>query len=502
VTDLARRLLETARRRPAAPAVGDGGCRVDYATLAAAARRFAALLQARGLRAGDRVALVLPNRYEGVVACYGAWLAGMVVVPLNAQASRRELAAWLAHCEPGLVLVDGAPEALAALELAGLADTCLRLPDDPDASWPACHGDPCDADGAGPEALALILYTSGTTGAPKGVALTHANLWANVMAVVDDLSLREDDCVVSVLPFYYAYGASVLHTHLAGGARIVLGPGMVFPAVVVEALASEGATGFPGVPSTFALLLDSGALEGRDLPRLRYLAQAGGAMPVALARRLRARLPGVDLHVMYGQTEATARLTSVPPARLDDKAGSAGRPLRGVRIEVRDEAGRVLPAGAEGEVWASSPGVMQGYWRDPAATALVLRDGWLRTGDLGRLDDEGYLFLAGRRNDMIKTGAHRVHPLDVEEALMEHPGIAEAAVAGVDDATLGQVVKAWIVRRDPGLDALAVRAHCRARLATWKIPRHVEFLSALPRTASGKVRRASLGQPTNLETTP
>ena len=504
MTGLARRLLLTARRTPGAPAVGDGACRVDYATLAAAAGRFADLLRARGLRAGDRAALVLPNRYEAVVACYGCWLAGVVAVPLNAQASRRELAAWLSHCEPALVLLEADnTEATIAAGLAGLGDCCLALPQGRDADWPAVAtaGDTPDAH-ADPAALALILYTSGTTGAPKGVALTHANLHANVAAVVEDLGLGATDCTVSVLPFYYAYGASVLHTHLAAGACIVLEANLVFPRLVVDALEREAATGFSGVPSTFSLLLDSGALDRRRLPRLRYVTQAGGAMPVALVRRLLAVLPDVRVHVMYGQTEATARLASVPPDRLDDKPGSAGRPLRGVRLQVRDEAGRPLPPASEGEVWAAGPGIMQGYWRDPAATALVLRDGWLRTGDIGHVDADGYLFLAGRRSDMIKTGAHRVHPLDVEEALLEHPGISEVAVAGVDDGTLGQVVKAWVVARDPALDALSVRAHCRVRLAPWKIPREIEFLAALPRTASGKVRRASLAGTSRMETVP
>ena len=502
MTTLAGRLLATAARMPSAAAVSDGGCRADYATLAASAKRFAGLLQGHGVRAGDRVAVMLPNRYEAVVACYGCWLAGAVVVPLNAQASRRELSAWLAHCEPVVVLVEsGSAEAEAAVAAAASGACVLRLPQQRAPAWP----DSCDrleSGAAGAGDLAMILYTSGTSGAPKGVALAHANLLANVDAVVEDIGLAADDCTVSVLPFYYAYGASVLHTHLSVGAHVVLEANLVFPHLVVETLAREAATGFSGVPSTFALLVERGVLEGRALPQLRYLTQAGGAMTVALATRLRALLPGVRLHVMYGQTEATARLASVPPARLDDKPGSAGRAIRGVGLQVRDEDGEPVPAGVEGEVWATGPGIMRGYWRDPAATALVLRDGWLRTGDVGRIDDEGYLFLAGRRSDMIKTGAHRVHPLDVEEALLEHPGIEQVAVAGVADGLLGQVVKAWVVARSPGLDENAVRAHCRGRLAPWKIPRDVDFVSALPRTASGKVRRASLAGPVNLETAP
>ncbi|MEN1959367.1 AMP-binding protein [Luteimonas sp. MJ246] len=504
MTTLADRLLATSARRPSAAAIGDGECRADYAALAASALRFASLLRTRGVVPGDRVALVLPNRYEAVVACYGAWLAGAVVVPLNAQASRRELAAWLAHCEPAFVLaVSGDAEAEVALEATVAPGRRMLLGPRSDAAWPDEPAPAKAQAGAGAAGdLAMIMYTSGTTGAPKGVTLSHANVVANVDAVVADLGLVADDCTVSVLPFYYSYGASVLHTHLAAGAHVVLEPNLVFPHLVAATLAKEGATGFSGVPSTFALLLERRALEGCTLPRLRYLTQAGGAMTLALARRLRELLPRVRLHIMYGQTEATARLASVPPSRLDDKPGSAGRPIRDVHLQVRDEAGNAVPAGVEGEVWAAGPGIMRGYWRDPAASALVLRDGWLRTGDIGRMDAEGYLFLAGRRSDMIKTGAHRVHPLDVEEALLEHPGIAEVAVVGVPDEVLGQVVHAWVVRRDPDLCENAIRAHCRGRLAPYKIPRRVDFVSALPRTASGKVRRASLARPENMEATP
>ena len=237
-------------------------------------------------------------------------------------------------------------------------------------------------------------------------------------------------------------------------------------------------------------------LEQHDLSSQRYLTQAGGAMNTTLTRRLREALPHARLFVMYGQTEATARLAWLPPERLDDKPGSAGRAIDGVRIEVRDDAGQALPLGSVGEIWAQGANVMAGYWRDPAASAVVLRDGWLRTGDMGRMDEEGFLFLSGRRSDMIKTGAHRVHPLDVEEAIAELDGVSEVAVVGIDDATLGQAIKAVVVRSaQASLDADAVKAHCRARLAGYKIPKQVEFVTNLPKTASGKVRRALLIEP-------
>jgi acyl-CoA synthetase (AMP-forming)/AMP-acid ligase II len=206
---------------------------------------------------------------------------------------------------------------------------------------------------------------------------------------------------------------------------------------------------------------------------------------------VRAAFPQARLYVMYGQTEATARLTWLPPERLEHKTGSVGIPVAGVEVQVRREDGSAVPTDESGEVWVRGPNVMQGYWHNPQATAEVLREGWLKTGDIGRLDGDGFLWLVGRRSDMIKTGAHRVHPQDIEEAIAELPAVAEVAVVGVEDATLGQVVKACIVRAGE-LTADQVKAHCRTRLAPYKIPKHVEFLAALPKTASGKVRRVEL----------
>ncbi|KIQ98280.1 class I adenylate-forming enzyme family protein [Lysobacter sp. A03] len=496
---LASRLLATARHHPHLVAVVDGDRRIDYTGLAARVKGFAGFLHAQGFAAGERIAVVLPNSIEAVVACYGSWLAGCVAVPLNAQARGRELGAWLRHSGATLLVheTDNTEIALALAEagvtlqhlVVGAGEKCAD-----GISWQ-------DAVGSAPVAsaahvfqpVATILYTSGTTGSPKGVTLTHANVVANTDAIVEYLELTRADSALSVLPFYYSYGASVLHTHLAVGARLVLQPNLVFPDVVVEAMARERVTGFPGVASMFSLLLDRVSLADHDLSALRYMTQAGGAMAPALIRRLRNAIPHARLFVMYGQTEATARLAWLPPERLDDKPGSAGKAIRGVSIEVRDDAGDSVPAGTPGEVWVRGPNVMAGYWKDPAATALVLRDGWLRTGDMGHLDGEGYLTLDGRRSDMIKTGAHRVHPLDVEEVLFELPGVVDAAVVGVDEPTLGQVVKVFIVAAgDPPLDADLVRAHCRRRLAAYKVPRHVEFVATLPRTASGKVRRALL----------
>lgn len=500
---LPARVAAVAHAMPERIALSDGERALTYATFWRQALAFAGALRTRGLRPGERVALLLPNRIEAAVAVYGCWLAGGVAVPLNVQARARDVQPWLRHCGARHV-VHEAGHADAELALAAL--------DDPPVAWALSPGKPivsevhagaadADAPATDPASDALILYTSGTTGAPKGVTLTHANLLANAQAVLGYLELTPADSVLGLLPFYYAYGASVLHTHLLSGARVVLSAGLTFPHLLLEACARERVTGLSGVPSTFALLLDRARLADHDLSALRYLTQAGGAMPQALAQRLRAALPGPRLFVMYGQTEATSRLTWLPPDRLDDKPGSVGIAIDGVALRIVRDGGQPAAPGEAGEVQARGPGVMRGYWDAPEATAAVLQDGWLRTGDIGHLDADGFLFLSGRRSDMIKTGAHRVHPGDIEEVIAEVAGVAENAVVGVADDTLGQVVKAFVVARaappEAGAPApqaldLAIKAHCRARLAPYKIPRHIEFVDALPRTASGKVRRAAL----------
>lgn len=504
-THLVANLARSAQRTPERCAILQDGIRTSYAELWQRTRRFAGYLRQHGLHCGDRVAVLLENSPEFVVAFYGTLLAGGIAVALNCSAKARELSTWLCHSEPGWLVTDGnhsevatalnsldsRPQvvAISAISAPGIEPVAALA--DVFSANPPCAGDTL-SDG---QAEACIVYTSGTTGNPKGVVLTHGNLTSNTAAIVEYLGLSSADSVLSVLPFYYSYGASVLHTHIQAGACIVLEPGFAYPHRAVANLAKQRITGFAGVPSTFSLLLSRVDLRQFDLSALRYITQAGGAMSSTLTRRLRATLPNAQLFVMYGQTEATARLTYLPPDKLERKPGSVGIPVSGVELQIRRENGALAAPLETGEIWARGPGVMRGYWRDPAATALVVCDGWLRTGDLGHIDAEGYLYLLGRRSDMIKTGAHRVHPRDVEEVLQELPQIAEAAVIGIDDDVLGQAIAAYIVPAPQAtIDVLQIKAHCRHRLANYKIPRSVQFVAELPRTASGKIRRIELSQ--------
>jgi len=492
-----------AQSDPERIAVTLGSRNCSYGQLWQEVLSFADWLKQSGFKAGDRAAIILANCPEAVVACYGTWMAGGIAVPLNAQARPRELAPWLRHCDPAALIHEaGNADIESLLDTMGAPSIRLVVGDKTDQTsapdWneviaartrPIAVVSPLEAD----DSPAMILFTSGTTGNPKGVTLSHRNLASNAASIVQYLELSASDSVVSTLPFYYAYGNSVLNTHLAAGGRIALELNMVFPHAVVETIARERVSGFSGVPSTFALLLSRVDVGRHDLSSLRYITQAGGPMSVATTRRLLAALPHARLFVMYGQTEATARLTWLPPGMLSRKIGSVGRAIPGVEIEIRSEGREPVGTDRIGEVWARGDNVMLGYWRDEAQTSDVLRDGWLKTGDMGRIDADGFLFLEGRRTDMIKVGAHRIYPKDVEEAIAELPGVAEVAVVGIDDELLGQIIKAFIVRSDvSSVDAMSVQAHCRARLASYKIPKHVAFVEALPKTASGKLQRRAL----------
>lgn len=484
---IVRLLEQSARRHPGRTALQTARETVTYADLWRHALQTAARLRALGLAPGDRVALALDNSPAYAAAFYGIVAAGGIAVALNPAAKARDFIHWLGHSGSRWVFTgdDDRDVALACEQLASPPQR-LRL-------QPLEAGDAAPAPDLPESAPTLLLYTSGTTGNPKGVLLSHANLAANTQAIVSYLQLGADDRSVVVLPFFYSYGNSVLHTHLAAGATLVLEAGLTYPQRVVEALARHRATGFAGVPSTFELLLARGDLASHDLSALRYVTQAGGAMSEGLARRLQAALPQAAVVVMYGQTEATARISWLPPQRLADKPRSVGIAVDGTEIAVRHDDGRPAGPADPGEVWVRGPGVMLGYWHNPEATAEVLHGGWLRTGDLGWLDDEGFLFLAGRRSEMIKTGAHRVSPQDVEEVIEEMPGVAAVAVVPQPDELLGETIRAVVVPAEgAALTDLRVKAWCRERLAPHKIPKTVDFVAELPRTASGKVRRHQL----------
>ena len=495
-------LLAAASRDPAHVALRRQRATWTYGDLVHGAAAAAARLRALGLEPGDRVALLFRNCPEYVAFYYGALASRLAVAPLNVQERAGVLAVQVAHSGARLVVGDpDHPEwsALMAALPAEVATFEVTAVDDDGSvesfmqSVGTTPGQALTSPAVARDDMAVLLYTSGTTGRPKGVMLSHGNLVDNNVTIIDYLQLGPDDVGLTVMPFHFSYGNSVLHTHLGAGATLLLEDNLAFPLVVVQRLQNEKVTGFSGVPSTFAILMARTHIENFDLSSMRYLTQAGGAMTRAAIQRMRQLVPSARFFVMYGQTEATARLTYLPPERLDEKLGSIGKALAGIDIEVRGPQSEVLPAGQTGELCARGPNIMLGYWRDEEASREAVVDSWLHTGDLAHTDEDGFLYIDGRVVEMIKVGSFRVSPLEVEEVLATLPGIAEMAVVSMPDELLGQAVKAVLVLRDGmSLDERQVKAYCRARLAAYKVPKAVEFARELPRTSSGKIQRFKL----------
>jgi acyl-CoA synthetase (AMP-forming)/AMP-acid ligase II len=344
-----------------------------------------------------------------------------------------------------------------------------------------------------PDDVAQVIYTSGSTGRPKGVVLTHKNLVVNTRSILEYLELTADDSIMAVLPFVYAYGNSVMLTHLFAGGTLVIENNLLYPHVVLDAMIKTGVTGFSGVSTTYALLLNHSNLKSYAFPALRYLTHAGGPMPSELLSRIRTAFPDRRMFLMYGQTEASARLTYLPPELLDVKKESAGRAIPGVVLKIVKEGGETARPGEVGEIWASGDNIMQGYWQDTELTSGVLQEGWLHTGDLGRLDQEGYLTIVGRNNEMIKAGSYRISPTEIEEVLLQHQQVHEAGVVGIDDPILGQKICAIVALKEPGaLSDQDLMAYCAKRLVQYKRPKVVVIVSALPKSPSGKILREQL----------
>jgi acyl-CoA synthetase (AMP-forming)/AMP-acid ligase II len=484
-------LEESAQRRPEGLAIIHGVERLTYGELDRRADALASGLIEKGVRPGDRVGLLAQNSTFYAEAYYGILKTGGVVVALNAAAEVDGIVECLADCDASAVVAGPRFDRVLAAASPRLPSLRHVVAADEARAFALRSGRPGVA--MAPDARAAIIYTSGSTGRPRGVVLRHENIVANTRSIVSYLELCETDRVLAVLPFHYVYGKSLLNTHVAVGGTVIVENRFLFPQVALDTLERERATGFAGVPSNFAILLNRTNLAERELPTLRYVTQAGGPMAPELTRRLIAALPGKRVFVMYGATEASARLTYVPPDDLPRKIGSVGRAIPGVTIEVLREDGRRAATGEIGEVVAAGPNIMEGYWNDPAETAVVLDAAGYHTGDLGWLDEDGFLWLAGRAREQIKSGAHRIHPKEIEEVILEHPAVHEAAVVGVPDETLGEAIHAFVVLREgASADADTLLAYCRAHLPAYKVPKVVAFRHELPKGPTGKVQKRAL----------
>lgn len=517
-TSLVSSLLKHATLTPKKPAIQQKAKglnrEISYAELARLVSFYSQEIHSLGLKNQQKVVLCLENSPEYIALLYACWSLNLTVIPLHSQSKAREINHVIQFTDAQLFIAFDKHPYLKEASIQSLA-----LPSDkailfePMNSLRPLHARSLNINS---KDIALILFTSGSTGNPKGVMLSHQNLIANTLSIVEYLSLSANDKVYCVLPFTYSYGNSVLQTHIFSGACIQIGQSMVYPQKVAEDLQDRSITGFSGVPSTFQLLLQKTSFA-KQPPKLRYLTQAGGAMTIHTTEQLLNLLPNTEIFVMYGQTEASARLSYLPPDKLVQKAGSIGLAIPGVSLAIVDEQGRHLAAHQTGELVAQGENIMQGYWQNPEASRETLKDGWLHTGDLGYKDEDGYIFIKGRKKQMIKSGANRIHPEEIEEVILACPVVAEVAVTGIEDELLGEVIAAFVVAKqtdnefvnaeslsadksDRATEEKQIRLTCRQLLAPYKQPKIIVWVEALPKTSSGKIRRHLLvpeNQPLN-----
>jgi acyl-CoA synthetase (AMP-forming)/AMP-acid ligase II len=486
--NLATSLKNSARKYPDNICVIHDSNRFTYSQIDSLSDRLAFELIENGLKKGERVVILLENSEEYVISFFGILKAGGVVVPLNTQLVTRELSYLFNDCSPKFVITDSAHQSA----LNGLIDPKLILLIDKlrvsqrDCPRRGLSLDLSDTD------LAMIIYTSGTTGAPKGVMLSHQNLNANADSIIEYLQLSASDKIMVVLPFYYSYGTSLLTTHIKVGGTLVIDNRFLYPNVILDTMEKEQVTGFAGVPSNYTILLRKSALRKYKLTSLRYVTQAGGAMAPAMIEEFIGILPHIKFYVMYGQTEASARLTYLAPEFLKDKLGSIGKAIPGVEIDVLNEQNRRVKPGEIGEIVARGANIMLGYWNSPEENSVVLRKRTLWTGDLAKIDEDGFIYLVSRKKEMIKSGANRISPLEIEEVLCQMPGVLECAAVGIEDEILGEAIKLCVVKNGLDLTKTDLLRFCKQNLSAYKVPKVIEFISSLPKTSTGKIKRQEL----------
>jgi long-chain acyl-CoA synthetase len=505
-------LLATARRLPNKTALIAESRRLTFRELVERSQHIAQDLSRRGVKRGDRVGVFLEAGWEFVAAFYGVLEVGAISVPISPLTKASKLEYYLNDTRAIALITQ---ESLSASWQAVLPDCpCLEAcivanlvqvqADSRVSPWPPATSDEDGTKGAPQRAttidqdLAAIIYTSGTTGKPKGAMLTHRNMLSAMESVLAYLELLESDVIGCVLPLAFSYGLYHVFMAFEVGASLVLERSFTFPLYTLQRFVNERVTVIPGVPTVFGAMLQSSAVAALDLSAVRVVTNAAAALPAAYLHGLRELFSGARFYSMYGQTECK-RVTYLPPEQLDVRPESVGRGIPNQEVWLVDDHGNRLPNGATGELVIRGSHVMRGYWEKPEETARKLRPGpypgevVLYSGDIFRTDDQGWLYFVARKDDIIKTRGEKVSPKEVEDALYRLEGVAEAAVVGVPDEALGQVVKAFLVLK-PGvvLSERDVIRHCLAQLESFMAPKWVEFVVDLPKTDSGKITRVGL----------
>ena len=486
--NLASNLKRSAELHPDRPAVRLDGTVLTYRGLDERSSRVAGLLRDHGIGPGDRVAVMLPNTPEFAIVYYGVLRAGGVVVPMNPLLKEREVTHYLDDSGARAIFV-GPPADLPAVDVQPVVvDTGFdRVLDVHEPSVSIVDREPTDT--------AVILYTSGTTGQPKGAELTHANLTSNVEVTATDLiEVDCEDVIFGGLPLFHSFGQTCgLNTAVKVGACLTL-VSRFTPQQALEVLARDRVTVFEGVPTMYTALLATPERSQFDLSALRVCVSGGAALPVEVLRGFEAAFGCVILEG-YGLSETSPVASFNHPDR-ERKPGSIGTPIRGVEMRVVDEYGRDVAPGEVGEIAIRGDNLMKGYWRRPESTAEAIPDGWFRTGDLGRVDEDGYYCIVDRKKELIIRGGFNVYPREIEEVLYEHEAVAEAAVIGIPDASLGEEVGAAVVLKpDARATVEEIREYVRARVAPYKYPRHVWLEEALPKGPTGKILKREIKVP-------
>jgi long-chain acyl-CoA synthetase len=496
--NLALNLTNTARRGTQLPAVRLDDTVLSYGTLDDLTAQLAGLLRERGLEPGDRVGIMLPNVPQFAVAYYGVLRAGGIVVPMNVLLKRREVAFYLGDPDARVVLAwhEFADEAMAGALQAG-AECIIVQPGEFEQMLAGATPVRDVAAKVGSD-TAVILYTSGTTGRPKGAELTHANLRRNVEVMTQIFSIGPEDVILGALPLFHAFGQTcALNAAIAAGgclsliARFDAGRGL-------EIIQRDRVNVFEGVPTMYSALLARSDAADYDVSSLRLCVSGGAALPVEVLRAFERTFDCVVLEG-YGLSETSPVASFNHPDR-ERKPGSIGTPIDGVEMKVVDEAGDEIPAGDVGEIVIRGHNVMKSYWQRPDATAeAISADGWFHSGDLARIDDDGYYFIVDRKKELIIRGGYNVYPREIEEVLYEHPAVHEAAVIGIPHASLGEEVGAAVALK-PGAETTPeeLRAFAKSQVAAYKYPRHVWIVDALPKGATGKILKREITMPAEL----
>ncbi len=463
---------------------------LNYAFLNEGASRIAGLLKAKGIEPGDRVGIMLPNVPYFPVVYYGILRAGGVVVPMNVLLKGGEVDFYVGDSGAKVVFV-----------WHGFADACVDAPADVVKVTPgefeqlviAADSAPENVDRAGDD-TAVILYTSGTTGTPKGAELSHDNLRTNCEVTATTLvELTPEDVILGALPLFHSFGQTCgLNAAVANGACLTLIP-RFDPTQALEIIQRDDVTVFEGVPTMYHAILSVPDREDYDVSSLRLCVSGGSAMPVEVMRGFEKAFECKVLEG-YGLSETSPVASFNHPDR-ERKPGSIGTPIQGVEMRVVDDDGGEVAQGGVGEIAIRGHNVMKGYWNRPDATAEVLDgDGWLRTGDMATVDEDGYFFIVDRKKDMIIRGGYNVYPREIEEVLYEHPAVSEAAVVGVPDDAMGEEVGAAVVLKDEA-GADDIRAFVKDRVAAYKYPRVIWFLDELPKGPTGKILKREIKPP-------